>query len=300
MSARLGGQTAWGWKVAAYLFLAGVGAGAYLDAQLLDWLNEGLPLASSIGVALSWPLVAVGTLFLVWDLGMPLRFWRAGTVPSRSWISRGVIILMVFLGLAFLQSVASAWPWTILERAEGARMALAALGGLFALLTLAYTGLLLGAVRPIPFWTMPALPLLFIASGMSTGGMAIHLALPFYGTGEQAAQVASFDAWVIAIEMLVLVVYLMGTYGTTGRPSVLVLVTGPLSATFWFGLVLLGLALPLGAALVESVGGVEGAALAVIGAVPGLAGGYILRYLVIAAGVKAPLSVSSVLMPQRT
>lgn len=299
MNARLGSQTAWGWKVAAYLFLAGVGAGAYLDAQLLDWFSEGVPLASKIGTALSWPLVAVGTLFLIWDLGMPLRFWRAGTVPGRSWISRGVIILTVFLGLALLQSVTMVWPWTALESAEGARLALSALGGLFALLTLVYTGLLLGAVRPIPFWTMPALPLLFIASGMSTGGMAVHLTLPFYGSSEQMAQVASFDAGLIAIEILVLLVYLVGTYGTAGRQSVLLLVTGALSTSFWGGLVLLGLALPLGAALVESAGGIEGAALVVIGAVPGLAGGYILRYVVISAGVKAPLSVSSVLMPQR-
>lgn len=305
---KLRGQAIWGWKIAAYLFLAGVGAGAYATGIAIDIFKTEWVHASKVGVLLGAPLVAIGTLFLISDLGQPAKFYRAGLSPGTSWIARGVFILSVFIILGFLHIAAWIWPLNLLKEASGLRLALDGVNGVFAVLTMVYTGVLLGAVRPIPFWSTPILPLLFLASALSTGIMGMNLLLSAYGLAfgapieESIIALTQADAILIAVELMILLFYLQAAHATvTSRASASLMIEGELSSQFWGGVVVAGLLLPLGMELLDLAylgGGGPPAALlmAVVVAVPGLLGGLLLRHLVIAGGVKAPLNIEGVLI----
>ena len=58
-------QTKWRWIIAVYLFLAGLGAGAYLTGVVAEYLGPGWMSLSRIGVALGFPCVLVGSMFLI-------------------------------------------------------------------------------------------------------------------------------------------------------------------------------------------------------------------------------------------
>ena len=77
----------WEWQVAIYLWLAGLGGGAYFTAFLTDRLSGGkheewVRIATYLGV----PAVLLGSLLLVTDLGERFRAWHlfVGLSPS-SW-----------------------------------------------------------------------------------------------------------------------------------------------------------------------------------------------------------------------
>ena len=71
----------WGWLIAIYLFLGGMGAGSFLTAALVElsghrYRHEYCP-TSLIGAGVSGPLLAVGTVLLIFDLGAGLNEpWR--------------------------------------------------------------------------------------------------------------------------------------------------------------------------------------------------------------------------------
>ena len=104
-------QTTWLWMVGVYLFLGGVGSGAYVTgalAGLLDW-----PAAlATMGLVLSFPLVGVGTLFLLAHLGRPANSMYAASKAGTSWISRGVIFISLFIGISVIHFALSIWPLT--------------------------------------------------------------------------------------------------------------------------------------------------------------------------------------------
>jgi formate-dependent nitrite reductase membrane component NrfD len=83
-------QTKWRWIIAGYLFLAGLGAGAYITGVVAGFIGGEWASLSKIGVALGFPCVALGCALLILDLGKPLNFWRAGMRPQTSWMGRKV------------------------------------------------------------------------------------------------------------------------------------------------------------------------------------------------------------------
>lgn len=289
------GQHAWGFKIAAYLFVSGMGAGAYAAGAVADLAGGSWLPAARAGLPLGPLLVGPATLFLIWDLGRPSGFLRAGRRPAVSWISRGVVILSAFLLVSALHAGQRLLAGG--AAAAGASSALAAAGAMLAVLTMMYTGLLLGAVRPIPFWSTPILPVLFTVSSLSTGVMAVDLVLALGGAGAEAlAGLRSADVVLLATEAVVIALYLTVARTTVAaRTSVGLLTTGELAPRFWGGVAAAGIAVPLVIQLVE-VSGAPGAGLAVVSSVAGLGGGLMLRHLVIAAGVKSPLSAAGVLV----
>ena len=103
-------ESAWGWLIVTYLFLAGAGAGAFLAAVACDLLapdwSKALARAGSLA---SGPLVAIGTVCLVLDLEAGLwQPWRQIYLVSNlsSMITWGVIILSLFIPVALLYAAA--------------------------------------------------------------------------------------------------------------------------------------------------------------------------------------------------
>ena len=131
-SVKLDGQVQieWRWLIAAYLFLAGVGGGAYLAGVIADFFGgSDWMLVSKIGVFLGWPCVLIGTLFLLADLGTPTNAWRVWMKPGTSWIARGTIIIVLFMIFAAIHTALVVWPFAgPLAENESARHLIGVLG----------------------------------------------------------------------------------------------------------------------------------------------------------------------------
>jgi formate-dependent nitrite reductase membrane component NrfD len=300
-------QSVWGWKIPAYLFLGGLGGGCYLIGALFDLFLPAHPMVAKVGVVLGPFAVLVGTFFLLADLERPALALRSFLKPGSSWIARGSIILTVFVVLGVIHTALWIWPSGMLTELAASRHVLVIVNGVLALLTIIYTGLLLGALRPIPIWCNPLLPVLFLFSGLSTALMATGLGVALvewsHGTdsGHLAASLLSYDLILLVLEGLIVFFYLQGSHLLgASRASVRKLVRGDLALRFWVGFVLLGLALPFAVGLagramspVTSSGNVF---LSLFMAVPGLVGGYLLRYLIVAGGIRIPLNVEGVMV----
>jgi polysulfide reductase chain C len=292
-SARMEGQVQveWRWVIAAYLFLAGVGGGAYLTGVAADIISRtslgrgaDLSLISKIGVCMGMPCVLIGCLFLLFDLGRPINSWRVWMKPGTSWMARGTIIIILFMIFAAIQT--AFWIWPFPGSIENARGAIAILGAVFAFLTVVYTGLLLGYSQPIALWRTALLPVLFFVSAISTGIMGIVLIGHYQGLEKnQLLRLAHIDAAVLLFEMFVLTVFLYNAYRTIeSRFSAKRILSAPL---FWLGVVVCGLLLPFFTELLS-----RNELAAGLAAILGLFGGLCLRYTILAGGALDPLTAA--------
>lgn len=286
-------QNKWGWMIAAYLFLAGLGAGAYFTGVVASFLGEEWTALGKIGLVLGWPCVFVGAMFLIADLGTPKNFWRAFRKPSTSWVARGTIIISIFMALNALHFLV--WVFGGWEATEGARQVIGVIGAVFAFGTMVYTGLLLGANRPIAFWSTALVPVLFLVSALSTGMMAVMLVAIIGGESHEGAiaSLARMDVVLLILEIVVVAAYLQGAHRVPeSRASAKLVLNGAVAPLFWFGVAVLGLLVPLAFELlgVYSLEGSGANAATVVAAVGGLIGGLVLRRVVLAGGIQAPLN----------
>jgi formate-dependent nitrite reductase membrane component NrfD len=291
-------QSVWRWKVATYLFLAGVGAGSYVAGAVADWM--GYSQQAKPAVILAVVLVAVSTLFLIWDLGVPGGFLRAFLNPGKSWISRGTWILAGFIAIGVIQIGLWIWPFRVLEAAAGTRASLEVLGSLFALATGVYTGILIGVLPGRPFWYSPMLPMLFLISALSTGIGAFALMLVVGGLvlgglgGSELLglllNLARADMVLILLEAGAIYLHL-AIVSKRAQDSVNMLTRGPLAGIFWGGFLVLGLLFPLVLEYVSVYASADvGQTVAALAAsVFLLVGGLLLRALVLAAGARMPI-----------
>lgn len=279
----------WDAIIAIYLFLAGLGAGAFVLGTLTNWAKTPAPTMKKIAFIVAPVAVAVGTLMLVVDahagLMNPLRFF--GLVANLgSVMAWGVIILSAFLVVSIIDVI-------ILLVKKSSPKALDIVGAVLAVCVAAYTGVLLGdAGVAFPLWNMAVLPILFIVSAASTG-----IALTVLITRLVAADEAAALPWlgkaglVLPVLELALVIILLAVTGTAGgsaaaaaAASVGNLVSGPYAVAFWLGFIVIGLAVPFALELMSHRGS-QSKALPVAGEACVLVGGFMLRYLVIMAAV---------------
>ena len=247
MEERLKGGFVFGWKVIAYLFLAGVGGGAAAVGAAFHLILPEAEFVTWTSVILGAPLVVVGCGLLFFDLGRPQAAFRALSRPNQAWIARGTIILTAFIVFEAIQFAWWVWPFQGLTGDSSLFTILNVLGGVFGVLTVLYTGFLFDTTRSIPFWSTPILPLLFLVSGVSTGALALISILLLSGlpVDEEIGLLSQFDLFLILFEGLIFFLYLHGMHEVTAaRASVRRLINGDLSAAFWGGVVLIGLVVP--------------------------------------------------------
>ena len=130
----------WNWMIALYLFLAGMGAGAFVLSGIAGMAKKPCPKIKMIGFIAGPVCVAVGTLLLVVDahagLMNPLRFFylvrNLGSVMA--W---GVIILTLFVVVAAIDAI-------IMVVKKSTPRVLDIIGMVLAVCVAAYTGVLLG------------------------------------------------------------------------------------------------------------------------------------------------------------
>jgi protein NrfD len=261
----------WEMLIVLYFFLGGIAGGAYFTGAIADnFGGERDRGVARVGYWLSLPLVALCGLLLIADLGVPTRFLNMLRV-LKFWdpMSVGAWAVGVFGLFALVSSVLSVMPGR-----DALRRRVSLIGMLFGFFLASYTGVLLSNSAQ-PLWSQSRLMgALFLASGASTGMAAISLILFLTGgaAGDGWDKVKRADRFSMIFEIIVLFA-LVFVLGAAARP----LTSGHLAPLFWGGLVGVGLVVPL----VLEVVGHRMRALGALSAVLVLAGGFLLRYVVL-------------------
>jgi polysulfide reductase chain C len=309
----------WEWPIAIDLLAAGLAGGAYFSGFLTDRISGGkYPLLPKIAMFLGVPLVLLGSLLLVLDLGEQLRAWhlftrfRPGSAMSMgSWI----LILYALIGIVM---IALWWSKSfdpeevrltgLSGLARAIRPAARALGALswialvLAVVLMTYTGVLLSATNQALWASTFLLPVLFVVSAVFTGSALLLLVLKsglgrlldilFGGEGETIPDetinaVARATAVVGVWNVVVLGAFLAWlAFGSTtaAADSVRILAFGGLAFLFWVGVVIVGLLIPL-VLLYASLRGKEPMVGAILtSACLVLIGGFVLRLVIVLGG----------------
>jgi formate-dependent nitrite reductase membrane component NrfD len=275
-------QEHWGWIIAIYLYLAGMGAGSYIIGAIINWfinpsrvvLIRGLALDPAKAALLWGPiLVAIGTPFLILDLG--IKF----------------LILSIFIVFGLVLLAKSVLPFGWLHAESDLWYIPEVIAIAFAFGTAIYTGILLKATKSIPLWNTYLLPLLFLVSALSTGSMAIILST--LGTGLFSYNAGALEVLIsgeqilVVIEGIVLYLYLSRRYRVSeqGKDSVRLLLFGNKKLIFWGGIVLLGFIFPF---VLETIAAFShgNVVLIFVSGLTLLCGGFFLRLGVLSAGIK--------------
>lgn len=286
-------ESAWGWYIIAYLFLAGAGAGAFISAVACDLLapdwSKTLARAGSLAAG---PLVAIGTSCLVLDLEAGLwEPWRQIYLVSNlsSMISWGVLVLSGFIPVALLYAAALNEITVVGRIAKRYLFHLEVVGAILAVATAGYTGVLIAVVNGVPFWNTPLMPVLFMASAMSTG-LAVSMigaAIIDIDTIRTLSNFALGHVIFLAVEALVLglLIFMSLTKSIESARSAGMLISGALSPYFWLLVVVVGLLVPFIMSIVEYYEYGEMPKILVVGAdLLVLVGGMSLRAVIIFSG----------------
>jgi formate-dependent nitrite reductase membrane component NrfD len=143
-----------------------------------------------------------------------------------------------------------------------------------------YTGILLSTLGARALWSSALLGPLFLASGLSTGAAFLML---FRLSEVERHFVTRWDKLAIGLEAAVLLLFLVGlvTSGAASKDAAALLLGGPWTASFWSLVVIAGLAVPL---LLETLESRLQLRATVVTPLLVLAGGFALRWIMVAAG----------------
>ena len=275
-------QTEWIDKKGLFVWLAEVstqlGSGLYLLALYFNSL-----LGMLIGMLI---IVVLKCGFHLAHLSHPTRFWRMALKPRTSWLARGFIFLALFIVSGTMHLVFSHWlPGTAWEAV------FKVVAGIMAILVAAYTGFVMNYINGIPFWNSAFLPLLFVSFSVLSG-LALVLGIGLFGVDMHivAATVVGIRLLLI-VHALLLIIYLWSaTYmGPTGKRSVKELIQGRVAPTFWLGVVLFGILIPLAIFILNSVKSGSSVSLLITGSSCVLIGVFSFNYCLLKAGLYGPL-----------
>ncbi len=247
----------WGWLIVFYFFFGGLAGGCYFLAVLIDFFGrpEDRPLAR-LGYLISFPCVIVSGILLTVDLHRPERFWHMliesntfqpmfkywSPMSLGSW---ALLIFGLFSFLSFLAALADSgrisWSGARRLRRPGTIGGIISIiGGLFAFYVAGYTGVLL-AVTNRPIWSdSPLLGMLCVVSAASiSAALMILLAERNRWTMPGIADLHRMDVWILALELIVLVAFLI-TLGPVFRAWFSVW-----GVVLLLGVVVLGLLVPI-------------------------------------------------------
>jgi formate-dependent nitrite reductase membrane component NrfD len=277
----------WKWLVIVYFFLGGIAGGAQVIAAAASLVggSSGRQVARAARYVSFLAFLPCPPL-LILDLGRPERFLHMLRVLKlRSPMSVGTWVLVLFGPVVALASAQQAAADGLLP--PRARQLLPTvkppllnlLGALCGALLASYTGVLLGATA-VPVWTRRAslLASLFAASALSAAAAAVALMHGLLGHRHDR-RLARFEQTSGLIEAGLLLAWFAGL-GRSGRP----LQHGRRAALFRHGVAGAGIAAPLVLGALAGAVPRGGGVLSLAAALLTLAGGFLLRYLIVVAG----------------
>lgn len=285
-------EPVWGAAIAWYLFLAGLGAGAFVTAAFLTWRHPDAVRMRRTALVIAPIAVAIGLVLLMFDakagLHDPLRFAlllsNFGSVMT--W---GVVFLSVFMVVSIVALVLN-----LVKRKVPTWLSI--VGVVFSLCVAVYTGALLGVCRPYPLWNNALLPVLFLVSALSSGAAAVLLISACFHPEEfgrvGVLKKLHFCLPVVEVLLVASLLFVTSFNSDAGFASVASMVSGSYAPLFWIGLVVIGLVLPLALeawllffSSQEIEAGGKERALGATASAGVIIGGFLLRYVVVVVAV---------------
>lgn len=240
-------EPVWGTIIAWYLFLAGLGGGAFAGAAYLRLRTPCCVHLIRYGRIIAPITVIIGLVLLIFDATAgfhnPLRFifllsnW--GSVMT--W---GVVFLALFVVIALIVMVMD-----LLGKGLEIPKWLDVVGGVLGICVCVYTGCLLGVAKTFPLWNNALLPVLFLVSAVSTGMASILLVGIFRAPQEfnQSGDFKKFHFFLPIFELFLVACLLFITANSSqsaGWESVMNLIAGDYALAFWLIFILIGLVIP--------------------------------------------------------
>jgi formate-dependent nitrite reductase membrane component NrfD len=292
-------QHEWDLYHATWFTLMGIGGGIFLLARLLRIERNlgvvfGLPLVDLV----SFVVIGVGGLVLIWSLGRPFRMLRAVLKPGTSWISRGAIADFIFVtaggllilpGLTIGRTTPLAWlpwdPWAT----TAAGKSLEVIGLVSAAIVIVYAGLVLADKAAITFWRSWAIPAQFVLSSLAMA-MATVMVMATINRAPigriECLLLAKFNA----LLLLTIVWHLVTKRTTPGKRESLARLRTTYGYAFFGGVIGAGTLLPMLLALAGVLAPSDRAAIGVACFVATVAGGFFLRLYTLRVGYFPPIS----------
>ncbi len=298
----------WGWELATYLFLGGLGGGMLTFAAILELIIAPSVMTSALitwGVLVAVLCLLVGTGLLVFELGQWPVFERA-FVARKAVIKWGAVLLsvsMIFAALFLISQVSWFENWPLLKHifpSNSFGNFCLGVSGLTGACVMIYTGVLLSSLKARPFWNTPALPVLFTISALSTGACLLglclgHFPFPASWMNSEASALIGSPAWGLAQEELLHLIHTVDAVLIVGEILTILLfvmlqfcaadiyakraaerwVRGSMAVCFWVFMFGLGLVVPF---IFNIAGGVLGS---VVSPVMALLAGCLLRFMII-------------------
>lgn len=309
-------QLTWSWQPALYLFLGGMGAGAFIMAAVLYLIDSAKHrLIVCVSMWAAFASLAIGLLLLLAELinpGRGLMMWQSFS-HFTSWMTWGAwgafLAMIAFVASALMATrpvgnwLNEKWKWYTLENSLKLRRGFAYAGIVLGAFVAVYTGMLLMSANGVPLWDTLLLPLLFTISAFDTGVALVEVIAVVLSKRDPLAPKAAtlMERLVIGLvvaELLVLAIFLGSMFAgsATAAESASMLVSGGLAVPFWLMIVVIGLVLPL----VMAIAGMtlkreDNRPIMAVGAVGALIGGCELRFLILAAGVHAAIVADTVM-----
>lgn len=219
-------------------FFTEIGASLYLVSLLLEY-----PLGCIIGLALC--ALLGGGLHLLY-LGKPYRSWRAIMQPKKSELSRGLIIMFLFIFIGVLQlapnlEVFSYFPW------ESNIFIFKILQSIIGFFVITHGFMMLSIMSSIPFWNAAILPMQSLASGIWVGTqllMFFFISTPMSGTMINLEIAARWSLFAYLI--LTIMFFWNAKHGApAAQKSLKTLIYGDLSLQFYLGVIVIDFFIPI-------------------------------------------------------
>lgn len=277
----------WSWWIVLYFFVGGITGGIYFAAAWLNLFGDETDRhAVRLGHLLAFPLILVSAIFLIVDLGQPLRFWHMIFESERfpllilkpySPMSLGSTILFVFGLVSFLSFADEILARGRIFTTTLLGKILSFIGALAGLALAGYTGALLNVTNE-PVWAnSPFISALFLFSGVSTG-IALLMLIARRVPHATLEKLSEADNYLMIFELITLLLFLL-TLASALRSR---FVLGTPTAILFAVVIVLGLLVPLALHLWPRIAGSVRAATA-LASVLVLVGGFVLRWAVLAA-----------------
>lgn len=269
-------QRHWDNSMAYAFFFAEAGGGLFFVSLLLDSLP---------GMILGLILVSTGKpYFHLAHMGVPMKSWRAMLRPDRSWISRGLLGLMLMIGSGLLYVTALLFGEQLGMPVDSALVWLVKItAAASTLVVMSYQGFAMSHSSAISIWNSAIMPMSSLLYSLTVGLAVAVVILP-------SGQAANFADTLLLLLLGLGVMHLMflhgGWHGSPGAKTSIELLLQTFYARWYLGLVIaLGAVLP--ALLLWTVPG--STVVSIVAAASILAGFMAWRILIFKIGVYEPV-----------
>ena len=278
-------EGAMGWIIVIYFFLTGISSGAFLLSVVCRvWAGERFDKVKRIGAFVAPPFLAGGLVFLIIDLGKPLRFWRMflhfNPTSVASW---GVWLMTIFFLITLVHAYFS---W--IQDEEKSKI-IAVVGSPFAVAVSLYSGFILVQMKAYELWHSAIVPMLFSVSAIvSAISLIILIAILVKVEKDVIKRLGKFLVWFVALDLLFVVVKIFSFFlGHEDAVDVVRLLLIGKYAPLFMGLyIVIGLLVPI-VVLSRKALSQRGEAVASILVIIGT---FAMRYAVVMGGQYFPLS----------